>query len=449
MILSQSRVGRRKGAARPLVRQAARLTAWLRPGILWRMRDVLRLLRVFVLLRLASQAFTWIGLRLAGALPPALVWIAGLNLLSALFVWIPGLARRLTYRRYLALAFFLLITGQAAELTLTSSAHLWEGVLADVGQEYWSAVLAWRGESFFYLLVPVVLAAWTFGRRGALWASTWAVTIHVLGGLWLWLGEGALPVGYLVTLPPKVVLLYFVPFLVAHLATVQRRQHDELAAAHARLQRQAALVEQLAASRERNRLARELHDTLAHSLSGLSVQLQAAEVLFDDDPAAARRTLQAARRTARNGLDEARRAIAALRASPLEDLGLAEALRRRAAAVGERSGIETSCHIEGDLSRLDPTIEQTVYRVADEALLNAERHAAARQIAVRLMRREGRIELTVRDDGQGFDANRTPQPDDGHLGLIGMRERAALLGGRIAIDSGPGQGTTVRLTIEE
>jgi signal transduction histidine kinase len=413
------------------------------------MDDVLRLLRIYVLFRLAALIPTWAVLRLAGSLPQGLLWVAILALLSLLFVWIPGLSRRLPKGRFLSVALFLLITGQSAELTVTSSAQLWQGFLREVGQEYWPALFAWRGESFFYLLVPIVMAAWVYGRNGMLWAASWAVVTYVAGGFVLWLVEGALPLGYLTTLPPKVVILFFVPFLVSHLATIQRRQHAELKSAHARLQRQAVLTEQLATSRERNRLARELHDTLAHSLSGVSVQLQAADVLFDDDPTAARHTLQSAQKTVRNGLDEARRAIAALRASSVDDLGLVKALHRRLRTLGDRAGLETAWKVEGDLSDLDPVVEQTVYRVAEEALLNVERHAAAREIAVRLVRSHRRLTLTIHDDGQGFDVNETLEPIEGHFGIAGMRERAELLGGQLEIESEPGRGTRVRLTMEE
>lgn len=425
------------------------LTTWLGSVILWPMGNVLRLLRLFALLRLGSLFFAGLLVWWLGGLPEGYLWLAVLTLTPIVFVFLPGLPRRLPPGRYLAAALFLFITAQSIEITLSSSSLIWQSFLEQAGEEVWPALFAWRGESFFYLLVPVVLAAWAFGRRGMLWSATWAALTYILGGLWLWASDGTLPLGYLTTLPPKLVILYIVPFGVAHLATAQRRQHEELKAAHAQLQRQAALTEQLATSRERNRLARELHDTLAHSLSGLSVQLQAADVLFGDDPAAARQTLQQARRTVRSGLDEARRAIAALRASPLEDLGLAEALHRRLDALGERSGLETDWAVTGDLTGLNSAIEQTVYRVADEALLNAERHAAARKLAVQLARDDGRVTLTVHDDGHGFDPDRAPEPGPGHFGLAGMRERTELLGGELRIESRPGQGTTVRLTIGE
>jgi signal transduction histidine kinase len=413
------------------------------------MGNALRLLRLFVLLRLVSLLSIWAVLRLVGDLPASLIGVGILALVSILFVWIPGLERRLPQGWYLAVALFLLITSESLGLTVTSSSRLWQSLLGEANADYWTALLAWRGESFFYLLVPVVLAAWAFERRGMLWASSWAVLTYLLGGVWLWLSEGALPLGFLTTLPPKLVILYFVSFLVAYLTTAQRRQHADLMAAHARLKRQAALAEQLATSRERNRLARELHDTLAHSLSGLSVQLQAADVLFDDDPLTARQALRAAHSAARSGLAEARRAIAALRASPLEDLGLVEALHRRLEALGERAGVETGWHTAGNFSGLNPIVEQVVYRVADEALLNAERHAAARCIEVDLARADGQVSLLVRDDGQGFDVRRKPQPTDGHFGLAGMAERAELAGGRLEIDSQPGQGTAIRLLIAE
>lgn len=421
------------------------------PGaaILWDMGDVLRLLRLFGLLRLVQLFLVGLLMWGMGGLPTEQSWLLVPILLPIGFVLLPGLTNRLSQRRMLSISLFLFITCQSIELTASNSNQQWIAWLDRAGQEFWPILFAWRSESYFYLLVPVVLTAWAFGWRGTLWATNWAAAIYVVGGVWLWSADGALPLEMTLTVPAKLILLYLVPFAVAHLSATQRRQHDELESAHTRLQRQAALAEQLAASRERNRLARELHDTLAHSLSGLSVQLQAVDVLLDDDPAVAWQSLAIAQRTARSGLDETRRAIAALRASPLENLGLEEALRRRTTALGERAGLDTEWNVEGTLDDLDPVVEQAIYRIADEALLNCERHSAARRVAVRLARNREEVSLWITDDGQGFDPNELPSLSEGHYGLTGMQERAELVGGRLGIESAPLQGTTLHLCIKE
>ena len=197
-------------------------------------------------------------------------------------------------------------------------------------------------------------------------------------------------------------------------------------------------------SRERNRLAREIHDTLAHSLTGLSVQLQALGRLLTTDPTAAQVQLKAAQATVRDGIQEARRAIQALRATPLVDLGLSAALRQLCHNDTERLGIAFDCQIE-DIGPLEPTIEQTVYRVAEAALANVAQHANAATVAIRLTRHGRALTLTVRDDGIGFDPGQVPAD---RYGLTGMSERAHAVGAALTVRSEPGRGTEVLLTLE-
>jgi signal transduction histidine kinase len=111
--------------------------------------------------------------------------------------------------------------------------------------------------------------------------------------------------------------------------------------------------------------------------------------------------------------------------------------------------MEMVWRVEGDWHDLNPVVEQTVYRVADEALLNVERHSAARRVEVSLMRDGGTVRLMVRDDGQGFAADGVPPEASGRFGLAGMGERAELVGGELEIESEPGRGTIVRLTVGE
>jgi signal transduction histidine kinase len=216
----------------------------------------------------------------------------------------------------------------------------------------------------------------------------------------------------------------------------------------------------LAESRERNRLARELHDTLAHSLTGLSLQLQALETLLDHDPAAARAELAEAKTTVRSGIKEARRAIQSLRATPLQDLGLPEALRQLARRHSERMGIALTCDV-AEVGALDPLTEQTIYRVAEAALSNVEQHAAATELSVRLKPSAtgggappagnctacdgaGSLTLEINDNGVGFD---TSDVRADRYGLSGMAERSALIGATLRVESRPDSGTRVLLTV--
>jgi signal transduction histidine kinase len=236
-----------------------------------------------------------------------------------------------------------------------------------------------------------------------------------------------------------------VGFVIMRFVAAQQEERQALEAANRQLAARAATAEQLAESRERNRLARELHDTLAHSLTGLSLQLQAVETLLDHDPAVAREQLAEAEGTVRSGIQESRRAILALRATPLQDLGLAEALRQLARKHADRTGVALTCDV-AEVGVLDPMAEQTIYRVAEAALDNAEQHAAATELTVRLAKgdRGGGLVLEIADNGLGFDPQQVPAD---RLGLHGMAERAALIGARLNVESTPEQGTRVVLSL--
>jgi signal transduction histidine kinase len=237
-----------------------------------------------------------------------------------------------------------------------------------------------------------------------------------------------------------------VGYMIARIMKIQRQQRQSLAEANTKLTHYATTLEQLATTRERNRLARELHDTLAHTLSAVAVELEAVDSLWDVDQAQARTLLQRSLSATRAGLTETRRALQALRSSPLEDLGLALAIRQEAQAVAERANLTLDLHIPEPVDNLSPDVEQCIYRVAQEALANAAHHAQAQRVTVKLHREDGKLTLTVSDDGQGFESSDVNA--ERHLGIRGMQERAEMVGGTLEIECEPGQGTTVRLMVE-
>src|SRR5512142_1209627 len=165
----------------------------------------------------------------------------------------------------------------------------------------------------------------------------------------------------------------------------QREQRQSLVEANRQVRHYAATLEQLAVTQERNRMSRELHDTLAHTLSGLAVQLEAARSLWRSSPERSHAMLEDALLATRSGLTESRKAIQALRASPLEDLGLTLALRTLAESAASRSGAALDLAIPATLEKLAPDVEQCLFRVAQEALENIVRHAEAQSITVRLV----------------------------------------------------------------
>lgn len=252
--------------------------------------------------------------------------------------------------------------------------------------------------------------------------------------------------------------MLLVGYVIVQLVSLQREQrvalaraNEQQAAANRRLQRYADTLEELAVSRERNRLARELHDTLAHSLSAVTVQLEAVRSLWHLDPDAALALLDRADETARSGLTEARRALQALRASPLQDLGLALALRELAQQATQRAGATLQVRApERIAASLSPTVEQEVYRIAQETLENVVRHADATSVLLKLEQSAGSLALTIEDNGRGIDTGVIKVSEAGgenRVGIRGMKERAALIGAELQITTEAGQGTRVHLTI--
>jgi two-component system, NarL family, sensor kinase len=197
----------------------------------------------------------------------------------------------------------------------------------------------------------------------------------------------------------------------------------------------------LGAVEERNRLAREIHDTLATGL-----QLESAEALLDDESGAqrAREPLRRALSLTRSNLDEARRSVLDLRAAPLEGRSLPEALKTLVDRWEAETDVATRFKAVNGSRPLPPRVEVALYRVCQEALTNIASHARASRVTVRLVATPEAVQLTVRDYGQGFDPSSVP--DDRH-GIVGMRERVEMLGGSLKVESGTGEGTRLDVTV--
>ena len=193
---------------------------------------------------------------------------------------------------------------------------------------------------------------------------------------------------------------------------------------------------QVGAVEERNRLAREIHDTLAQGLTAVSLQLESADALLETeaDPARIRRMVQQALALTRANLEEARRSVLDLRAAPLADRTLVEAL----VLLADASPVPVNFLVTGGNQPLPPRVETGLYRIAQEAINNACQHAQASEITVKLVATPQAVTLTVSDDGQGFDLDDVAQS---RFGLVGLNERVKLLNGRFHIESTPGQGT--------
>ena len=199
---------------------------------------------------------------------------------------------------------------------------------------------------------------------------------------------------------------------------------------------------------ERARIARELHDETGQKLTALAMGLAAVDSSQAGEPARAQSLVRNLREVADQAITELRNIMANLRPAQLDDLGLAPALRWYIGQYGARHPELTLALNAGRLPKRLPSEHETVlFRAAQEALTNIARHARASHVSIELSQEETFVRLIVADDGIGFDVDAPPKYERGSgLGLVGMRERVSLVGGRCAIESYPGQGT--RITID-
>jgi len=196
---------------------------------------------------------------------------------------------------------------------------------------------------------------------------------------------------------------------------------------------------------ERKRIARELHDETAQTLTSLLVRLRILERAAD--PAEVRARTAELRELTLKALEEVRNMARELRPSTLDDLGLVAAVQSYTEYCAKLLGFAVSFRSEGFSHRLAPQVELVLYRVVQEALTNVARHANARHVEVTLMQEGSRAVAMVRDDGVGFDVEAVLASRERGLGLFGMQERMALVGGRLLLDSQPGRGTLVRAEV--
>ena len=302
-----------------------------------------------------------------------------------------------------------------------------------------------------YLSLPVfaALIGEAFGIFGVTRQAGWAVAFYValtLAALFLF---ESVPVA-LNLLGTFGSTLAFVGLIIAlYIRQVEvrvRAEHlaEELEAANTQLQRYADQVEELTLANERQRMARELHDTLAQGVAGLVMQLEAVKNHLENDrtPRAQEIVAQAMTR-ARSTLAESRAAIDDLRRTGEGGHGLHDAIQRRAEHFTGATGIpcEVTFDLRDDAGAIPDRVSEHAEYIAAEALFNTMRHAKANDVTIRVTVGKDWLNLRVDDDGLGFDVDAPPR--SGHYGLLGMRERARLVGGEVAISGAPGMGTTV------
>jgi signal transduction histidine kinase len=224
------------------------------------------------------------------------------------------------------------------------------------------------------------------------------------------------------------------------LATSERQAREQLQKANQQLADYAAQVEQLATMRERNRLAREVHDTLGHYLTVINVQLEVVTKLIESNPVRAKEAAVKAKQLASEGLNEVRRSMSALRPTPLEDKPLAEAIRALI-ETSRDAGLMVTFEQTGIARAVSPEIETVLYRATQESLTNIRKHARASAASVRLAYDADAVSLRVRDNGLGRKGS------EDNVGLSALRERAAALNGTVLAENHLEGGFVLEVTL--
>jgi len=203
----------------------------------------------------------------------------------------------------------------------------------------------------------------------------------------------------------------------------------------------------LAQEEERKRISRELHDVIAQTLVGINLHLRALSQQATVDPKGLKKKIARTQRLVEESVDVVHRFARELRPTSLDNLGLVPALRAHLHEVSVRTGLQTRLAAPPEIDELDSGTRTVLYRIAQEALTNVIHHADAERVTVTLERTPRTVRMSVADDGCGFVTMPVTGVHDRRLGLLGMRERAQMIGGMVTIDSAPGRGTTVHVEL--
>ena len=297
------------------------------------------------------------------------------------------------------------------------------------------------GTLWLILLVPISQSVMLLSRWGIFLVCLASTTIFTVTLILF---------GWESVVEPVVSFLFAVLFTlvftqIAVSAEIARgeveRLATELSEANRKLREYAVEAEELATVRERNRLAREIHDSLGHYLTVVNVQIEAARAVMDRDRNKTLDALQKAQLLTHEGLQEIRRSVASLRSSPLDNASLADALSAAVLEI-QTNGIPTEMRVLGDVRSLSPQAELTLYRAGQEGITNVRKHAKAEHVSMILdFRSPDKVKLCITDDGVGAERA------TGGFGLLGVRERAQLLAGAVRVQTSPGNGFTLEVEV--
>lgn len=219
---------------------------------------------------------------------------------------------------------------------------------------------------------------------------------------------------------------------------IAEQQHEQDARRLAEQERQAAILD------ERNRIAREIHDTLAQGLTGIAIHMESAEDALHTSPEQVQRHIERAKQLARESLAEARRSVHALRPQALDNRDLPAALQQCAQQITQGAALKVDFAVTGEIRPLPPEMETDLLRIGQEAITNVLKHAQATQVTLRLAFLPAQIEFVIADNGRGFPAR---QPSSQGFGLLGIQERVHRLQGEMQIYTAAGQGTRLMITV--
>lgn len=294
----------------------------------------------------------------------------------------------------------------------------------------------------FFILAPVAMMIFP-QRVGFIWIGIFTI---ITGAIFL---AVAAPLDAFMALLPFAAGYWFFGTFARAMASAEvarkesQRLLDELQTAHHQLQEYAAQIEELAVAEERNRLSREMHDTLGHRLTVAAVQLEGAQRLIPSDPERAAGMVGTVREQVREALGELRATVATLREPLATDLTITAALSRLVTSFDEATRLTAHLELPDDLPSLPHAHRLALYRAAQESLTNVQRHAQAQQVWVNLQTQKNSIALIISDDGVGFPMD----TEETAFGLRGMRERAVHLGGELYLETQDSGGARVKFIL--
>lgn len=319
--------------------------------------------------------------------------------------------------------------------------HNWPMLLAFFAIQIFSAeiinyITKLAGNSWLLFLPIVTFAISLLPIRGVV-----AICLIILGLITFNVSTILGPTANILQLTISSAAAIIFVALFSQVAKQERVARFELDKAHQKLREYASQVEELTITKERNRVAREIHDSVGHYLTIINVQIGAAMAIIEQNPKQATEALSKAQSLTREGLAEIRRSITALRASPLDNKSLEDAIKNLV-AESQAAGIETKLQVVGKPRPLETSSNLALYRVVQEGLTNIRKHSQASEAQLELdYSNSNQICLEIADNGRGKTIDNTG------FGLMGMRERIELLGGTMQVETAPGQGFKLKVEL--